>query len=838
MIPVLSRLQSRGVLSLVLMLCLLPLRSGAEDAPSAAAQQYQLPSLPRPALPPSSFELQTGQSASPLQPEIALPTLPPIALPPAAAESTPLTVPPAPIAEPVSPAFQPAIEPVAVPEVVPLNQQINTTISIADMGQAKGLMLSGGQLQSGIIFTLPGDQVVTHAQLQLALKVSPALAARDNNLQLMLNGQSLGTLTLHKDSSVDNQYQLEIPAAMVVGNNNLSFIIGGADSLQCENVATDAYWVNILPSTRLQLESQVLNTGLDLGNFPRPFFDPMLMTETRISAVFSSGMTADEVNAAAIVTSYLGRQSDYRDINFPVLIDALPEKNGMVFAKPGNKIGGYTVPSVDGPQILKIDNPQNPVFKLLLVMGRNESELRQAAFRLVSEPLPKNSSSLAVKPVTIPQRKPYDAPRWINTESPVYLRHLVPGIDDLTVDGLYHDGIRIPFRAAPDLFMWDGDSIPIQIGYRFPAEPWIDEGSSMLNVSINGTFLRNLSVNKNGLVENIWRLLGGDTRRESYLLNLPPYLIYGDNQLEFYFSIKAKPDTPCNLLANNNIKSRIDTDSYIDLSQTHHFSQLPNLSFYVGASFPFSRLADFSQTLLLLPEKPSAAEIGMLLNLTARAGKATGIPVSNVNLRFGLPADAAQSPLFKGKDILVVSTLQHGEFYQRLLSGSPFTFGNGSLSIADWPALARLKAYLGGDWFRQNTEADRYLDSTGKWRGFFSFRSLWDPERVVVVAAATDGDELGKIYTDLQLAKLNAGIRGDLAVITDESGVRSFRVGGQFPSGEMPWYMMVMWYASQHIITLSLAALLIAVLVGWGTYTLLRRHAAQRLGYDPENHEK
>ncbi|MBV5462389.1 cellulose biosynthesis cyclic di-GMP-binding regulatory protein BcsB, partial [Klebsiella pneumoniae] len=29
------------------------------------------------------------------------------------------------------------------------------------------------------------------------------------------------------------------------------------------------------------------------------------------------------------------------------------------------------------------------------------------------------------------------------------------------------------FRAAPDLYLWDGETIPLQVGYRFPSESWI-----------------------------------------------------------------------------------------------------------------------------------------------------------------------------------------------------------------------------------------------------------------------------------------------------------------------------------------------------------------------------
>lgn len=52
------------------------------------------------------------------------------------------------------------------------NQPVSSTISVAQMGQAQGVALSGGQLQAGLRFTLSADQVVTSAHLALS---SPSL---------------------------------------------------------------------------------------------------------------------------------------------------------------------------------------------------------------------------------------------------------------------------------------------------------------------------------------------------------------------------------------------------------------------------------------------------------------------------------------------------------------------------------------------------------------------------------------------------------------------------------------------------------------------------------------
>lgn len=277
-------------------------------------------------------------------------------------------------------------QPVAAP-VAALNQPISSTISVAQMGQPQGITLTGGQLQSGIVFTLPGDEVITNAHLNLSLRVSPALAARNTSLQLMLNGQPLGTLPLGASDSDVSDYQLEIPAAMVVASNNLSFKINDADKLLCEKESAQNYQVTILPKTTLGLEGQQLNIGTRLRNFPRPFIDPLRMTPASVAMGFVSNVTPDAVTAAALVASWLGIQSDYRTIRFPVTRGALPEQNGILFGHPGERIGTLTLPQASGPQLTLVDNPNNPVYKLLLVTGEDEAQLRQAALRLTTQPL-------------------------------------------------------------------------------------------------------------------------------------------------------------------------------------------------------------------------------------------------------------------------------------------------------------------------------------------------------------------------------------------------------------------------------------------------------------------
>lgn len=783
------------------------LKQAAGDAPytpgdAAPVQENTAPAQPAESAPPA-------EAATP-----AASAVPDIVIPPVAAEA-------------------PAA---AEPAGALLNQPVSSTISVAQMGQPRGITLTGGQLQSGILFTLPGDEVITNARLNLSLRVSAALAARNTSLQLMLNGQPLGTLPLGASDSDVSDYQLDIPAAMVVSSNNLSFKINDADKLLCEKESAQQYQVTILPKTTLSLEGQQLNIGTSLRNFPRPFIDVQRMTPASVTFGFAANVSPDSVSAAALVASWLGIQSDYRGIRFPVVRGDLPEHNGILIGHPGDKIGSVTLPATQGPLLQVIDNPNNPVYKLLLVVGADDAQLRQAANRLTTQPLATDASSLNVPPQPLGTRKPYDAPRWINTSRPVRLSELLRKDQSLTTTGIWHDALRVNFRAAPDLFLWDGDAIPVNLHYRFPSESWIDENNSFLNVTLNGTFLRNLTVNKVGLLESAWHRLGGDARQEQYTLKLEPYLIYGDNQLALYFNIKPKADAPCGVLLNNNIKSRIEEDSWIDLSHTRHFTMLPNLSYFVGASFPFSRLADFSQTTLLLPEAPGDAEIATLLDMAARAGNATGVPLVQNQVLFGLPNGGTNLTRLQHSDVLAVSTMQHSAFTQQMLAGTAYQTSGNTLGVKEPTTVDKLRGWLTGDWSRQQLDADRYFSSNEAWRGFVSYRSPWSADRLVVMTVATSDQQLLRLHDDLNSARINAGIRGDTAIITDENGIRSFRVGPQFPSGEMPWYMMVVWYANQHSVLMALAALLLSALIGSAAWVMLKRHAWRRLHPKDDSH--
>lgn len=251
-------------------------------------------------------------------------------------------------------------------------------LNLAQMGMPDGIILSGGQRQGGVSFTLPADQVVIHSQLSLAVRVSPEMASRNATLQLMLNGQPLGTLPLGADGEDVSHYQLDIPPALMVSSNNLSVKINDGDTLQCQRDIHDTSRVTVLPTSHFSWESQQLNISDDLSHFPRPFFDSMQMTPADIAVAYGAKPSADVFSAAALISSagYPGGLSRHCLQRSARPSAGTPRHRDW---PSGEQVGGMMLPETDKPLLRIIPNPANPAYKLLLIVGKNDTALRMAA---------------------------------------------------------------------------------------------------------------------------------------------------------------------------------------------------------------------------------------------------------------------------------------------------------------------------------------------------------------------------------------------------------------------------------------------------------------------------
>ena len=626
---------------------------------------------------------------------------------------------------------------------------------------------------------------------------------------------------------------MDIPAEYLAQENSLTLEMTDEEFV-CKIDYSGKQKILIDPESYLSVNGYNLELGSDLSLFPLPFFDRFNSAQTLINFVLPKNTSTDILYGPLMLASYFGTIADYRTVKFNVSSDTLPQDNSIVFAHPGQTVAGIDMPKKGGIYIK--DNPYSRPYKNIFIVAKNKSDFIKAVYSLVKANLSTATDYLKIKDDKPELREAYDAPNWISSNKKVLLSSLLKNNQSLVTHGYTHGPLNLSFKAAPDLYQLYEDSGDLYVAYEFPLDKNIDENESGLNLLLSGAFLDKLPVNKKGLLENIWRLSGGDAREDKRHVQISPSMIYGDNNLELYFDLRLKPNTPCSVISDPNVKSVIDESSYIDLSKTRHFARLPNLSYFVGASFPFTRYSDFSHTVVLLPDNPTAVELNTLMNMVARAGNSTGSMVSYEQVVIGSDLFTKEPEFFEDKDLLVISNLSHKDYLSKLFDGSAFIFNGNELNIYDYGLISfrggffrGLRRFLSGDFRAENLDANRYVRTSMAWRGFLSFLSPFDSDKIAVVVTATDDEELDKLTDDLSNSKVNREVRGDITLISGLNKVMSFNVGDYIFSGNVSTSFKILTFAGEHVIWLCISSFIVLILLSYIISKYLQRRSRARL---------
>ena len=79
---------------------------------------------------------------------------------------------------------------------------------------------------------------------------------------------------------------------------------------------------------------------------------------------------------------------------------------------------------------------------------------------------------------------------------------------------------------------------------------------------------------------------------------------------------------------------------------------MPDLRAFANAGFPFSRMADLSESIVVMPKAPNEGQVTTLLDTIATVGAQTGLPAINVTL-----TDDGSQIQNKDADIMVIGTI-------------------------------------------------------------------------------------------------------------------------------------------------------------------------------------
>ncbi|WP_248798984.1 cellulose biosynthesis cyclic di-GMP-binding regulatory protein BcsB [Pseudomonas sp. MWU13-2105] len=724
--------------------------------------------------------------------------------------------------------------PVASANVAPQapSDNYSHSLTLKQLGRLDTMNLQGVEAADSVSFNIRADEVVNSAQLLLRYSYSPALLADLSQINVLVNDEVAASLALPKDGAGKPQEQVvNIPAHLITEFNRLRLQFIGHYTMQCEDPQHSSLWAKINNSSELELNVSPIALKDDLSILPLPFFDRRDSLPLNLPFVFAKAPDHAALEGAGALSSWLGALAAYRGASFTGNVGQLPAKGNaivLVESQDAVQLGALAIPAPKGPTVTLVTHPGDPHGKLLIVAGRDAAELKLAASAVALGSKALVGNSVVIERLdSLSPRKPYDAPNWLPSDRPVKLGELLdPKL--LSVSGYNPGSITVPLRLPPDMFNWREEGVRLDLKYRYT--PQQESSNSALLVSLNNTFMKSMplpSMKSLGGGESLLSLLQKDESlpREA-VVRIPLGSAGAQSQLQLRFMFDYIKQGECRDIIIDNMRGLVDPDSTLDLSGYNHYIALPNLGVFNDSGFPFTRLADLSQSAVVLPDGSGPAEWGAYLTVLGRFGDSTGYPATAVQV-----VDAAQVQSVSDKDLLVLASGDNQPLLKQWIERLPAAVSgdNHRFSLSD--LTLRVRQWISPDPAANQRKPTLDVSYTGPRSSTYlaGFESPLKPGRSVVVIASGRPEGLaeataamigGDAYKD--------SLQGSLAVVQGTQ-ITSLVADEQYYVGELNLFKRVQWLLSQNMHWMLLVTVLGLLLVASLLFLFLRARAKKRL---------
>ena len=699
-------------------------------------------------------------------------------------------------------------------------------LTLKEMGALEPIQLHGVDGSMALPFSIRSDEVVVGAKLKVTYDYSPSLLDELSHMKVLLNDELAAVVALPRDKGIGNSREIDLDPRLFGDFNRLDFRLIGHYTYKCENPVHSSLWLNLSNRGRLELTLAPVVLQNDLKLLPTPFFDSRDSSELTLPVVFSGTPTLGATKAAGIVASWFGSLAGYRGAQFPVLLNALPEGNAVVFLQGGDHLGSLV--AADSPSVSILPHPTTPGAKLLVVSGRNEDDLLRAVRAIVLSHGTLTGDKVTVTELSEPPvRKPYDAPAWVPTDRPVSFSELARQ-EDLQSKGFYPAVLKVDYRIPPDLFVWRSAGVPMRLKYRYSNLGF--SNTSGLNITANGNFVQALPLDGPGWISSLLgrfhlRGLEGDQAMREAGVVVPPFQVSGRNQLQFQYHFDIAQGGECRDAMPDNFSSAIDPESTLDFRGFPHYAALPNLALFSDIGFPFTRLADLSETAVVLPDAPNVDELALYLGLMGRMGEATGYPVLRHAVVLASGVDSVSD-----RDLVVIGSDQRQPLMTRWADWLPLVQVNGERQVRE-PDFFKRASFL---WGERNGQAPAHRVGAFRVKGgsalvaVMGFESPLKSGRSVVYFHADQSKDLARISETLNDPAHSGEIQGDFVVI-DGTRITHSNISDAYYIGSLPWTTYWRWVLSSHPLLSAAFGLLICLLLATLAYRALRGVAARRI---------
>lgn len=720
--------------------------------------------------------------------------------------------------------------------------------TLAEMGFSQGLDIRGDNTSRSFSFGVRQDVQVEDLRLELRYVFSPALIGRISHIKVHMNEEVVGVLPIDPErAGTPVQQILSIPVDLVVDYNHVRFeMVGHYTQEFCEDPLHSSIWVEIQSDSALVMSKGQLPLASDLTSFPEPFFDARDNTRLTLPMELGPQPGLERLKTAGMLASWMGARADWRGVRFPLLQQKLPKRHAVILTTIDQLPPWLAehIPAIDGPTVavrsLPLPEPivvdedtgetlyDNPYIKLLLVLGRDERELEQAVLGLTQGEIVLSGPAIRVRETSLgAPRQPYDAPRWVRLDRPVKMGDLVQDHKQLQVQGHLPEIMRLNMRIPADLFTWGNQGVPVELKYRYTPPVAVDD--SRLTVMINDEFIEAFNLREAGK--------GGEKTRvrvpildENYLAGvseflIPAFKLGSNNQLQFAFRFGYAKQDLCKRATDDLVMAAIDPDSTIDFTDMPHYAAMPNLGFFANSGYPFTRMADLSETTLVLPDDYGPTEAQATLELLGIMGGHTGYPALRVAIQ-----TAGQLDEQAEHDLLVIGRQAHEQLLARWSQTLPAGLGHWARHIG-LPKRAVTPLY---DWLGMDTRPDPAIREqvdllgTGQLGMLLGYESPQHAGRSVVAVLGSDARRLEQVVQGLGNPGVVAGIHGSVTVFRGERS-ENLLVGETYMVGDLAWYLRVWYFLIRHPFVLITLTILVALVTAFLLWKVLEGLRARRL---------
>ncbi|MFO0745330.1 MAG: UDP-forming cellulose synthase catalytic subunit [Myxococcota bacterium] len=645
-------------------------------------------------------------------------------------------------------------------------------------------------------FFARGDQVFTAAKLVLDIDQTAKVPDGVKALKVSMHDEVIAEIPVR---DLPPQLSYDVPPQMLEEKNAISFDLVLAADVACPGLVDVGTW-QFLRGGRIETQAALLPLPNDLNMLPLPFFDPSADALTPIHIVFPNPPDEAMMKVGGLVAAYFGLRAGSR-FQFVAHYRELPDEHAVVLLTPESAGLIPDLGEITGPMVAMRDNPaRSETAKVLVIAGRDVAELERAVRRLTFDfEATKGAGATKVFDGWLPPeqvRQPYDAPRWFQAGAPLEMGRVAPQ-PERTFTGALGGTIELDMRVPPDIFTWPTGYVELDLRWRSEVPPGVEKPE--LKVEFNKHFLGTLKLADDA----------DDAKLQHKRLRIPASELNGFNRLYVHV---VPPETSCPNAEHDVVTVEVLADSVLHLEGFPSFKPMPDLGAFIDDGFPFTRLADLSETALVLPAKPLPEEVGTALSALAHTTAVTGVPPTGVSFVLGDPPTSGPAA---DKDLILVGVATR----VRALVGwdelMPVRgLGRGQVELPQMPWWRSVLAFSQGHALDEDLSRLAKALRPGDPRSFvLGFESPIRPGRSVV---AILGQTAGVMPTVAQLRGFAEAEEPQADVLVKTGDRRAtFRIQASYDVGSIPAYKQFLWFITRHWLVLVPTLFVTALLFAW-----------------------